>query len=423
MIRIFKIFLLILLFIIPIVWLSNYPGEVKILWGNYFIETSFTLYISILILFSFLLSFLYLLYKKIISFPENYKLKKNTQRLKIIGDSLNEITKSISSGNKKKIDLNARRIKKQIGNNFFSTYVLSQNAISNNDFKKAKKYLKLLLNEEEGRFIGLKGLSLIALKENSLKEAQYYLEESLKIEPDNLWSLDKLSTLLAQSEKWGKAAKLLESAKNNNDEKVMENRANFLMQSGASPLEVWKLSKNIIPIVVRIIRHYIDDDKEKKAYAVLEQTWGKLQYVGMVKEFIYIKEPNTKTSLRRFKLVFKALKPSLESNETKLALAIAAFHASLWGEAKKYLEKIKQEDWDSRIINLWQKLENSSDRLEIPEMPEVIKEEPQWICRNCDKLTDSWCIRCKNCGEIGQVIWSKSILEKTNKKFLETLFD
>ncbi|MDC3090899.1 hypothetical protein OA848_00775 [Rickettsiales bacterium] len=372
---------------------------------------------------SFLLSFIYLLFKKIISFPENYKLKKNTQRLEIIKNSLNEITKSINSGNKKKIDLNARRIKKQIGSNFFSTYILSQNAILNSDFVKAKKYMKLLLNEEEGKFIGLKGLSLIALKENSLKEAQYYLEESLKIEPDNLWSLDKLSNLLAQSEKWEKAAKLLESVKSNNNEKVIENRANFLMQSGASPLEVWKLSKNIIPIVIKIIRHYINEDKEKKAYEVLEQTWEKLQYVGLVKEFIYTKKPNTKISLRRFKLVLKALKPSLESNETKLGLAIAAFHASLWGEAKKYLEKIKQEDWDSRIIDLWKKLENSSDRLEIPDMPEIIKTEPQWICKNCDKLTESWCIKCKNCGEIGQVIWSRSKLEKTKKKFLENLFD
>ena len=423
MIKIFKTFFIILFFIIPIVWLSNYPGEVKILWRDYFIETSFTLYVLILVFFSFFLSFLYLLYKKIICFPENYKLKKNTQKLEIIGNSLNEITKSINSGDRKKIDLNARRIKKQIGNNFFSTYILSQSAISNNDFEKAKKYLKLLLNEEEGKFIGLKGLSFIALKENSIKEAQYYLEESLKIEPANLWSLDNLSLLLARSNEWEKAAKLLESVKTNKNEKVIENRANFLMQSGAHPLEVWKVSKNIIPIVIKIIRYHIDEGEEKKAYDVLAQSWGKLQYVGMVKEFVYIKEPDTKVSLRRFKLVLKALKPSLESNETKLGIAIAAFHASLWGETKKYLEEIKQENWDSRIIELWKKLENNSDRLEIPRMPVDIKHEPQWICKNCEKLTNSWSIKCNNCKEIGQVIWSRSVFEKRNQSFFENLFN
>ena len=423
MIKIFKTFFIILFFITPVVWLSNYPGEVKILWRDYFIETSFTLYILILVFFSFCLSFLYLLYKKIIGFPENYKLRKNTQKLEIIGNSLNEIIKSINSGDNKKIDLGARIIKKQIGNNLFSTYVLSQSAISNNDYLKAKKYMKMLLKEKEGKFIGLKGLSLIALKENSMKEAQYYLEESLKIEPDNLWSLDKLSLLLARSNEWEKAAKLLESVKIKKNEKVIENRANFLMQAGAHPLEVWKVSKNIIPIVIKIIRYYIDEGKERKAYEVLAQSWQKLQYVGMVKEFVCIKEPDIKVSLRRFKLVLKALKPSLESDETKLGLAIAAFHASLWGETKKYLENIKQENWDSRIIKLWRKLENNSDRLEIPRMPVNIKDTPQWVCKNCEKLTNSWSIKCENCKEIGQVIWSKSDLEKINQSHFENLFN
>jgi len=423
MIRILKTFFIVFLFIIPIVWLSNYPGEVKILWGDYFIETSFTLYVSFLVFFSFLFSFLYLLYKKIIGFPENYKLKKNTKKLEILGNSLNEITKSINSGDRKKIDLNARRIKKQIGNNFFSTYILSQNAISNNDFEKAKKYMKLLLNEEEGKLIGLKGLSLIALKENSMKEAKYYLEESLKIEPDNLWSLDKLSVLLARSDEWEKAAKLLERVKTDNNEKVIENRANFLMQSGAHPLEVWKVSKNIIPIVIKIIRYHIDEGREKKAYEIIAQSWEKLQYVGMIEEFVCTGEPDIKASLRRFKLVLKALKPSLASNETKLGVAIAAFHASLWGETKKYLEEIKREDWDCRIIDLWKKLENKSDRLEIPRMPDNIKAEPQWSCNNCKKLTNAWSIKCKTCSEIGQVVWSKSNLDQTNKSFLESLFN
>ena len=40
MIKILKFFIYICIIVIPVVWLSNYPGEVNILWKNYLIETN-----------------------------------------------------------------------------------------------------------------------------------------------------------------------------------------------------------------------------------------------------------------------------------------------------------------------------------------------------------------------------------------------
>ena len=56
-------------------------------------------------------------------------------------------------------------------------------------------------------------------------------------------------------------------------------------------------------------------------------------------------------------------------------------------------------------------------------MPVNVKDAPQWVCKNCEKLTSSWSIKCENCKEIGQVIWTKSDLEKTNQSYFENLFN
>ena len=99
------------------------------------------------------------------------------------------------------------------------------------------------------------------------------------------------------------------------------------MESGASPLEVWKVSNNFIPSAIEMIRHYLNVDQEKQAFTILLKTWHKFQYLELIEVFMNEKNLNEKTSLRRYKMVLKALKSSIDQNETKFALAKASFKA------------------------------------------------------------------------------------------------
>tara|TARA_B100000989_G_C19508642_1_gene457783 strand:- start:56 stop:1318 length:1263 start_codon:yes stop_codon:yes gene_type:complete len=407
MFKIIKFFLVILVILLPIIWLSNYPGQVKILWNNYFVETSmFFLLILLVVLFSLVIT-LTLVYKKITSIPKEYKSTKNLKLLSQSNKVLTELTKSIVTNDIKKIDSNARKLKKYLGNSVFTSYILSKNSLLKNDLAEAKKYNELLIKIPEAKFLGMKGLSIIYIKEKDDKNAIKYLEQAFKLQPKNLWIRENLSRLLAKNSKWKEAAQILEDAKANN-ERMTNNRASFLVKSGASPENIWKDFKNFIPVISDSIKFYVDNNEEKKAIKILEGSWNNLLYLGLVKQFFSSKKDDVKLYLRRYKLLKKSLIKFINHDETKLAIAYGAYKASLWGETKNYLEKIKVEDWDQRIIDLWKKLEEKSSRIVIPTLPKSPIKAPEWNCV-CGKSYSRWQLICDKCNEIGKIYWPKSI--------------
>ena len=207
------------------------------------------------------------------------------------------------------------------------------------------------------------------------------MEKAQKLEPKNFWVSKQLSLLFAQSNQWDQANKALENIKNANE--ALESRAIFLLQSGGNPADAWNISKNSVPIAIKAIKYFLLENKEKKAYDIIAKSWNRLQHIDMIKAFIYQEKPSVKTSLRRFKLLQKALKPSLRYDETNLGMALASLDASMWGETKKYLERIKKENWDERVAKIWIELRTKSDKIEIPEIPKKLKSEPKWYCENC----------------------------------------
>ena len=421
MIKILKFFLVILIFVLPITWISNFPGEVRILWKNYFIETNVISLAIFILIFTLIIISSYIFYTKIKNIPKSF-LSKKKERYSLLGNkALTNLTKALALEDRTEIDQNARKIKKFYGNTILPGFLLTQSALINNDFERAKKYLKLLQREPEGKLIALRGLIKIAIKENKKEDAKIYLKQAKTIEPNNLWILDKLSILLAKSEKWQEAAKILEN-RGIKDSDMQNNRAVFLMKSGASPSDVWNVSDNIIPAALNAIEFHLNNDDENKAFEIIKKSWKKLQYVKMIELFMTKDVDDVKIALRRFKLVLKALKSNLSSDETKFGMAIAAFHSSLWGETKKYLDKISKKNWDSRIIELWNDLSKNTKRIKIPDFPDDLASAPRWVCNNCGHETDEWKASCEECKEVGKIFWSKSISPKSESKFLDSLF-
>ena len=147
-----------------------------------------------------------------------------------------------------------------------------------------------------------------------------------------------------------------------------------------------------------------------------------MQHADIIKAFIYQEKYNPKISLRRFKLILKALKPSLGYDETNLGIAISAFDASLWAETKKYLEKIKKENWDTRVIDLWKKLSLKTSKLEIPKLPEKNIPEIKWKCSECNHESVEWKISCDNCNAVATIFWPKSDLTVKRDNLFKSFF-
>ena len=73
-------------------------------------------------------------------------------------------------------------------------------------------------------------------------------------------------------------------------------------------------------------------------------------------------------------------------------------------------------------MNLWYKLSNSSIKIDIPDLPKKIHEDPLWSCSMCRYKIEDWVIKCNRCGSIGSFYWPKSKIEPTELNLNEGFF-
>ena len=194
-------------------------------------------------------------------------------------------------------------------------------------------------------------------------------------------------------------------------------RANIKILAGSNAPDAFKISNHSVNVVIETIKFYIDNSNLKKAANIVEKNWKNFFCFEIVENFIEYKRKNENDSLKRFKLISKTLKNSFkDSNESKLALAFAAYRASIWGEAQKIIDLIPRKEWDIRVLKLYEKLSNENSKIVLTNLPSDLKNQPLWICEACNMNSEKWEFVCKNCGSIDSFNWPKSKLIKNKKK-------
>ncbi len=421
MIKIFKIFIYVCLTVIPIVWLSNYPGEVKILWKDYLVETNVMGLFTISIVFCIIIMFLFATYIKIKNFPRQYVLTQKEKNITLAQNSLTEISLALSKGDFIALEKNARKIKKQLDEHVFSTYLIAQASIQAKEYKKAEKYLNIIKKNKNAEFIAYKSLGLVSIKQNQEKLSLKYLKKAHSLDEKDLWVSEQLSLILAKAEKWSEALNILKFVDNVKSPNLFEKKAFYMLESGVDPFKYYDLSLASLPSVLKIIELNMRNLDEKKALDVITRTWEKYQYLGMIHRFFKQDSYDVKIALRRFKKIYKAIM-HVETDETKLALAMSAFEAKLWGKAKSLLQSISDHDIDQRVVDLWKKLSKESNKIEIPNLPSKIQDAPKWSCSICLNESDNWKIKCIKCNSIGCIFWPKKKVISTNETTKKDFF-
>ena len=407
MIKIFKFFIYVCIIVIPVVWLSNYPGEVNILWKNYLIETNaLGLVTLILVLFAVIILF-YRIYFYIKNFPRQFVLKKKEKNLALAQNTLSKISLALSKGDLKSIEKNARKIKKQLNEHVFSTFLIAQSAIHAKEYIKAEKYLNILKNNKDVEFIAYKNLAYVSIKQAKDELAVKFLKKAHFLDDKDFWVTEQLSLMLAKLNKWSEAVKVLKFINSTNNPLLFEKKAYFMVESGVKPTQNPDLSLASIPTVLKIIEFYVDNSNEKKALDVISKTWEKFQYLDMILIFFKQESYDVRVALRRFKKIYNTIK-NVDTDETRLAIAFSAFEAKLWGKTKNYLQLISKNNIDKRVMSLWDRLSNSSTKIDIPNLPKKVYEDPLWSCSMCNYKIEDWVIKCERCGSIGSFYWPKS---------------
>ena len=122
-----------------IVWFSDNPGEVEIIWKDYFIQTNIIGIILFLFFFITIIFIIYISFRSIKQIPQSLKIKKNEKYLKLANNSLDDIVDGILFGDSKNIEKNSRLLKKYLNNEVFSTFMLFNSALVENNFYQSQK--------------------------------------------------------------------------------------------------------------------------------------------------------------------------------------------------------------------------------------------------------------------------------------------
>ena len=413
MIKVFKLFLILLFTSFIVVWLSENPGKVEIFWENYFFETNL---LGLVFIFFFLASTIFIAlytFTSIKNIPKNFRIKRNSRYLKLANNSLDNIASSLLIGDSSNLEKNSRMLKKYLKNDFFTAFMLFNSSLIKNDYNESLKYLRVLESIPKAKYVAERGKIVLFLKNNNQREAKGALLNLCKKYPQDIWLHEKLSRIYAFEKNWKLAHDTIISLKKIPDQLKM-NLANLKILIGGEALDAYKLSNRSVQVVNETIKFYIDREDFKKAAGVLDKTWSKLLCLDIIKTFMKYKAKGDKEALKRYRLVVKTLKKYVneKSNETKLSLAFASFEAKIWGEAQKYLEQIKKNERDHRVIMLFKKIfEQTKDQKSLGD-DEITVPEPKWKCSSCNFEKKEWQITCENCSAFGQIIWSKSKFDK-----------
>jgi len=422
LIKTFRFFLIIVLFSSIVVWLSNNPGKVEIVWKNYLLETNlFGLIFALLfIIFSILL--LIYIFSSLRDIPKNFQSRKNKRYLKLADESLDNIAEALLVGDSSSIEKNSRMIKKYLNNDLFSSFMLFNSSLIRNDLEESIKYLRVLESIPKAKYIAQRGSVIVMLKKNENNKAKETLIEFCQQYPTDHWFHDKLSRLYALEDNWKLAHDSISNLKNISNE-LKVNLADLKILSGGSALEAYYLSSNSILVVKETIKFYIDQSNLKKASGIIDKTWNKLLCKEVIEIFMEYKAIDDKEILKRYKLILKVLKKSIhdKSNETKFSLAFASFSANIWGEAQNFLDLINKNERDLRMIDLYKKIFEKIKKIPPIDLEGNVLPEPKWKCLTCHYQQERWQFNCSNCSSVGTITWPKSIIknETDNSDFFK----
>ena len=410
LIRSFKFFIILILVSTGFVWLANNPGTITIVWSDYLIKTnSFGFVFVILVTFIVILFFMFF-FQKIRNLPREIEISRQEKNIKLADQTLNSLAENLFLGNAIGIEKNSRRIKNFLNNDFFTNFMLFQSAFIQNDIDSSKKYLEFLKIDKKYSYIARRAEIMVLYKSKDTDSVKQLLIKSCEDYPDDDWFHERLSLIYSTEKNWEKAHDTLEKIKSNislNNKKML---ANLKVLSKKNVVEAFNLTNNSIIIILENIKYYIDNTNIKKAAQILNKAWPNFLCFEIMEIFMTYKVTNSKDALQRYKLISRNLKKNINTggNETKLSLAYACYKSSLWGEAQNYLDQVDKKSVDKRIIGLYKKLSEKSDKITFDDKGITPSEEPLWKCSACSLKSKRWEYICNNCNSIDSYVWPKA---------------
>jgi HemY protein len=420
--------LLLLLFFLTCVgitagWLAENPGNVTIYWFDYRIDTSFAFLLLLAFFTAILLSYAYVLIRRIILTPGEMAERRG---LKQHRKGLTELTYSVAAlaaSDVKSAELHTRKAEALLGRTPLTLLLSAQIARSQGDDARTHLLLDQMLDYKETEYIAARSLSDAASKQQIFPEALSMAERAHAINPKDIKAVISLHLRLGQ---WQDALTTIKKSVRKGRIKRNElrhYRSLVYLAQGMQLLNTeqhqaavkaaqlcLKETPDFLPAILFAVRACMTDKQDAKAVKLITRAWTHSPHPLLAEYFLTLHAKLPKDV--QVKKVEKLTACNPDSIESGLVMTQVAINNRLWDLAYRSLQKVIVREESVRACHLMALIEQgmSADPNAGGKWftrSQVAQPDPHWVCLNCGKASEKWSVHCPSCNDLDSMEWKK----------------
>lgn len=408
-----------------IVWVADRPGTVSIEWLGYRIDTSVGILLIAVFLVAAVAALAYRLWLGLRRSPRQARRALISSRRRRGYKALTRGMVAVAAGDADEARRSARRADALLDEPPLTMLLSAQAAQLQGDEAAAERYFTAMLDNEETRFLGLRGLLMRAMRTGNQSLALDYARQAYEIRPQTPWVHTTLFDLNLRLENLDGAKRALENARKYKAMPAAEansKRAAILVEQARScraagqtdrslelAREAHKLRPDLIPATILFAELLVANGRQRKAARMLERGWARMPHPGLVAP--YMAAYPSAAGVEKVKRVGKLVGTNSTHPESRVALARAAIDARLWGEARRHLSAATAGNSSSegicRLMAQLEEAENGDGEAARKWLLRAIEAppDPAWVCETCGAATETWHARCEVCGAFDSARW------------------
>jgi HemY protein len=420
-IRAATLFILIGLSIWLAVWFADNPGRVEIEIAGLRIGTRTGVLVGAILVFAVLSAAAYRLWRFARRAPGQLVRLRHANRRRKGYKALTQGMVAVAAGDSSEAIRFARKANVLLNDPPLTMLLSAQAAQLDGDEDAARHYFEAMLEAPDMAFLGVRGLLMQAIRRDDTREALRLANQADVLRPGTPWVLSKLFELQAGAQQWEAANKtLLQGSGAKNAQTGRRRRAVVALalseeaaasgdhkQAIKQARAACELDSHLIPALAAHVRHLAAAGQMRKAAKTLLAAWARNPHPDLAAAFGALGGPDEAPldRVKRFQSLYKARPDDIES---RLTLAEASLAASLWGEARRYLEGIDQPSArHCRLMAALEEQESGDTEAARRWRDKAALAPPQsvWICGECGSGASAWTPTCDQCNAFDGLTW------------------
>ncbi|BBK39665.1 heme biosynthesis protein HemY [Allostella sp. ATCC 35155] len=406
------------------VWVADRPGHIAIRWQGWRVDTS----VAILLVVTAALALAFALGLRFLGWfvriPRRWRAWSRERRRRRGYQSLTLGMVAVAAGDPDEATRQARRADVLLDEPPLTMLLSAQAAQLNGDEAAARRYFTAMLDRRETEFLGLRGLLMQAMRAGDSEAALELARRARRLRPDTPWVLTTLFELETRAGQWRGAEAVLAEAQRRRVLPAAEARhrraAVLLEQARAAeaddrPRDAGDFASRahdedraFAPATAAYVRLLGVNGRQRKAERVAEKAWPLAPHPEVVAAYVGLAP--TADPVDAARRVDRLVAGAPDHVESRMAQAVAALRAGLWGEARQKLEAVIAERPSSRAYALMAEVEEgeSDDPLTAQKWLRLAADAPPseaWTCGSCGTVQPAWTIACPACGAVDGLRW------------------